>query len=106
GGTAVSTDPTYTFKYDISYAGKTLYARFKKITECTLTFGVQGIGGSVEATVDGVEITSPHTADYGTNITLKFIRFGCFFANKTKKYHKSKCITLKTNKFTLFFEKR
>ena len=70
GGTAVSTDATYTFKYDISYIGKTLYARFKKITECTLRFGVQGIGGSVEATAGGVEITSPHTADYGTNITL------------------------------------
>ena len=70
GGTAVSTDATYTFKYDISYTGKTLYARFKKLTECTLTFGVQGIGGSVEATAGGVEITSPHTADYGTNIIL------------------------------------
>ena len=32
GGTAVSTDATYTFKYDISYTGKTLYARFKEVS--------------------------------------------------------------------------
>ena len=29
GGTAVSTSTTYTYKYDISYTGKTVYARFK-----------------------------------------------------------------------------
>ena len=84
GGTAVSTDATYTFKYDISYTSKTLYARFKKLTECTLTFGVQGIGGSVTATAGGVEITSPHTADYGTDIT--------FTATADEKYKFSKWV--------------
>ncbi len=41
GGNQLSTNSTYTFKYDISYTGKTIYARFKAKTY-TVTFDNQG----------------------------------------------------------------
>ena len=46
-----------------------LTANYEK-TKYALTFGVQGMGGTVSATVDGNKITSPHTAEHGTVVTL------------------------------------
>ena len=66
GGTAVSTDATYTFKYDISYTGKTLYARFKEQeTHPTVTFAANGHGTAPEPqTVErGNTIKEPTMAD-------------------------------------------
>ena len=49
--------------------GYTLTANYEK-AKYTLTFGVQGIGGSVKATVGGKAITSPSTLEHGTQINL------------------------------------
>ena len=66
GGTAVSTNATYTFKYDISYTGKTLYARFKA-NQYTITYKDQG-GGTFSGT-HASGYPTKHT--YGTATTLK-----------------------------------
>ena len=67
GGTAVSTDATYTFKYDISYAGKTLYARFKENTySVTISAGANGSvdpSGPQQVGASGRSVTA--TANFG-----------------------------------------
>ena len=70
GGTAVSTDATYTFKYDISYAGKTLYARFKQ-KQHTVLFGVHSSGhGSLTAKIGNTSISSNSKVNYGSTIVF------------------------------------
>ena len=67
GGTAVSTSTTYTYKYDISYTGKTVYARFKK--QYKILFGVHSSGhGSLTAKVGSTNITNGSRVDYGSTI--------------------------------------
>ena len=58
GGTAVSTSTTYTYKYDISYTGKTVYGRFKAKTY-TVTLNQEN------ATTTG---TTSVTATYGVTM--------------------------------------
>ena len=69
GDTAVSTDATYTFKYDISYAGKTLYARFKQ--KHTVLFDVHSSGhGSLTAKVGNTSISSGDKVNYGSEVVF------------------------------------
>ena len=66
GGTAVSTNATYTFKYDISYTNKTLYARFKA-KQYTITYKDQG-----NVTFTGTHASGyPTKHTYGVETTLK-----------------------------------
>ena len=72
GGTAVSTDATYTFKYDISYIGKTLYARFKQIQH-TVSYGVCSTTrwGSIKLNSEtAITTTGTKTLNYGTSISF------------------------------------
>lgn len=72
GGTAVSTDATYTFKYDISYTGKTLYARFKQIQH-TVSYGVCSTTrwGSIKLNSEtAITTTGTKTLNYGTSISF------------------------------------
>ena len=71
GGTAVSTSTTYTYKYDISYADKTVYARFKA-NSYTITFNANG----------GSETMSNQSHTYGVSKALTanaFTRTGYTF---------------------------
>ena len=66
GGNQLSTSTTYTYKYDISYTGKTVYGRFKA-KEYTITYKDKG-----DATFSGThESGYPTTHTYGTATTLK-----------------------------------
>ena len=58
GGNQLSTKSTYTFKYDISYTGKTVYARFKA-KQYTITYKDQG----------NVTFTGTHASGYPTKHT-------------------------------------
>ena len=58
GGNQLSTNSTYTFKYDISYTGKTVYARFKA-KQYTITYKDQG----------NVTFTGEHASGYPTKHT-------------------------------------
>ena len=58
GGNQLSTNSTYTFKYDISYTGKTVYARFKA-KQYTITYKDQG----------NVTFTGTHASGYPTKHT-------------------------------------
>lgn len=66
GGNQLSTNTTYTVKYDISYTGKTVYARFKA-NQYTITYKDQG-GGEFSGT-HASGYPTKHT--YGTATTLK-----------------------------------
>lgn len=69
GGTAVSTSTTYTYKYDISYTGKTVYARFKK--QYKILFGVHSSGhGSLTAKVGDTSISSGNRVNYGSEVVF------------------------------------
>lgn len=73
GGAAVSTDATYTFKYDISYTGKTLYvyARFKQMH--TVSYGVCSTTrwGSIKLNSEtAITTTGTKTLNYGTSISF------------------------------------
>ena len=65
GGNQLSTNSTYTFKYDISYTGKTVYARFKA-KQYTITYKDQG--GSNFSGTHASGYPTKHT--YGTATTL------------------------------------
>lgn len=66
GGNQLSTNSTYTFKYDISYTGKTVYARFKA-KQYTITYKDQG-----NVTFTGEHASGyPTKHTYGTATTLK-----------------------------------
>lgn len=71
GGAAVSTDATYTFKYDISYADKTLYALFKQMH--TVSYGVCSTTrwGSIKLNSEtAITTTGTKTLNYGTSISF------------------------------------
>ena len=68
GGTAVSTSDTYTYKYDISYTGKTVYARFKQ-KQHTVLFGKQG-NGTITAKIGSTSISSGDKVNYGSTIVF------------------------------------
>ena len=70
GGTALSTSTTYTYKYDISYTGKTVYARFKQ-KQHTVLFGVHSSGnGSLTAKVGNTSISSDNKVNYGSEVVF------------------------------------
>lgn len=69
GGNQLSTSSTYTFKYDISYTGKTVYARFKENTySVTISAGTGGAvspsGSKTIGQVTKTTVTATPNANY------------------------------------------
>ena len=67
GGNQLSTSTTYTIKYDISFAGKTVYARFKEPTYAvTISAGANGtVSPTGSQQVGSTSVTIKATANTG-----------------------------------------
>lgn len=66
GGNQLSTSTTYTVTYDISFAGKTVYARFEKTYAVTISAGANGtVSPSDQQQVGSTRVTIKATANTG-----------------------------------------
>lgn len=83
GGNQLSTSTTYTVKYDISFAGKTVYARFKEPTYAvTISAGANGtVSPTGPQQVGSTSVTIKATANTGYKFKNWTIAGGVAIAN-------------------------
>ena len=83
GGNQLSTNTTYTVKYDISFAGKTVYARFKEPTYAvTISAGANGTVSPTDSQqVGSTNVTIKATANAGYKFKNWTITGGVAIAN-------------------------